>query len=66
MLFLLTILWGLSVLCFVTKDLLVFFMSFEATLVPLYLLVGYYGSRSEKLRAAMYLFVYTLVGSGFL
>lgn len=56
----------LSIVCFFTTDLLVFFMSFEATLVPLYFLVGVFGSRSEKSRAATMLFIYTLVGSSFL
>lgn len=47
-------------------DILHFFLAFEATLVPLFYLVGNHGSRSERIRAAFFLFIFTLVGSIFL
>lgn len=52
--------------CFVTRDLFAFFLSFEAVLVPLFFLVGLHGSRAERIKAAFFLFVFTLVGSTFL
>jgi NADH:ubiquinone oxidoreductase subunit 4 (subunit M) len=34
--------------------------------VPLFFMVGLHGSRAERIRAAFFLFVFTLVGSTFL
>ena len=36
---------------------------FEGILIPMFLLIGIFGSRSEKIKATYYLFFYTLVGS---
>jgi proton-translocating NADH-quinone oxidoreductase chain M len=44
-------------------DLLLFYIFFEAILIPMYLLVGVWGSRERKVRAAYLLFFYTLIGS---
>lgn len=52
--------------CFITRDLFAFFLSFEAVLVPLFFLIGLHGSRAERIKAAFFLFVFTLVGSAFL
>ncbi len=43
-------------------DLLLFYVFFEAMLVPMYLLIGVWGS-TERQAAAMKFFLYTLVGS---
>ena len=51
--------------CFLVLDILLFYISFESTLPPLFLLIGLYGS-SNKVRASFYLFLYTLLGSLFL
>jgi len=48
---------------FSTLDILIFYILFEATLVPMFLLIGVWGSREEKVKAAFYFFFYTLVGS---
>src|ERR1700748_2208240 len=45
--------------------LLLFYVFFESTLIPLFLLIGIYGSE-DKVRASFYLFLYTLAGSLFL
>ena len=50
-------------LVFSVLDLLLFYIFFEAILIPMYLIVGVFGSRSRKIRAAYLLFFYTLVGS---
>ena len=50
----------LGTLCAV--DALVFYVFFEAMLVPMYLLIGVWGSE-ERQMAAMKFFLYTLVGS---
>lgn len=48
---------------FTTSDLLLFYILFESSLIPLFLLIGIWGSREEKVKAAFYFFFYTLIGS---
>lgn len=50
-------------LVFTAQDLLFFYISFEAILIPMFLIVGVWGSRARKIRAAYLLFFYTLTGS---
>lgn len=51
---------------FTVLDLLLFYIFFEAALVPLFLIVGIWGSSSTRVRAALLLFLYTLAGSLFM
>jgi len=44
-------------------DLLLFYIFFESVLIPMYLIVGVWGSRERKIRAAFFFFLYTLLGS---
>jgi proton-translocating NADH-quinone oxidoreductase chain M len=53
-------------LIFSSLDLLVFYVFFEAVLVPMSLLIGLWGSRERKVRAFYLFFFYTLVGSLFM
>ncbi|CAH7685366.1 various chains-domain-containing protein [Phakopsora pachyrhizi] len=53
---------GFIILVFISLDLIIFYVSFEAVLVPLTLLVGIYGGR-RRINAAYLLFLYTLFGS---
>lgn len=56
---------GLSAGCygvFLAQDLLVFFLCFEAVLIPMYFLIGLYGAEDRR-RAAFKFFLYTVVGS---
>lgn len=48
---------------FTVMDILGFYILFEGVLIPMYIIIGVYGSRSEKVGAAMYFFFYTLIGS---
>jgi len=50
---------------FLTNNILYFFISFEAALIPLFLIVGGWGSRPAKQKAAYYLFFYTFLSSLF-
>ena len=50
-------------LAFLSTDLLIFFIFFESTLIPMFILIGVWGSRDRKIKAAFYLFIYTLFGS---
>ena len=62
---LLFIQWGL--LCaFSVLDLLGFFIFFEATLVPIFLIILRGGSRERKARASFLIALYTLLGSIFM
>lgn len=56
----------LSNLVFIVLDILLFYISFEAILIPMYLLIGFYGSRNRKMDAQYLFFLYTLFGSLFL
>ena len=47
---------------FVATDIIFFYLCFEFTLVPLYILIGVFGS-SDRLRAAKIFFLYTFSGS---
>ena len=53
----------LLVLVFTVQDLLLFYVTFEAILIPMFLIVGVWGSRDRKIHAAYQFFLYTLVGS---
>lgn len=48
---------------FSVLDLFLFYVFFEAILVPMYLLIGIWGSRERKVRAVYLFFFYTLCGS---
>jgi len=48
---------------FLATDVLTFYIFFEAVLIPMFLIIGLYGSRVRKIRAAYFFFRYTLVGS---
>jgi NADH-ubiquinone oxidoreductase chain 4 len=50
---------------FLVLDIFLFYIFFESTLIPLFLLIGLFGS-DNKVRASLYLFLYTLLGSLFL
>jgi NADH-quinone oxidoreductase subunit M len=50
---------------FVALDLLLFFLFFEALLVPMYLLIGGWGGR-RRIYAAIKFFLFTMAGSAFL
>nr|QXT43861.1 NADH dehydrogenase subunit 4 [Craspedacusta sowerbii] len=51
---------------FTTVDILMFYVLFEGILIPMFIIIGVWGSREEKVRAAFYFFFYTLVGSLFM
>lgn len=48
---------------FLVTDVLWFYLSFEAVLIPMYRRIGTWGSRSRKVRAGYFFFRYTLIGS---
>lgn len=54
---------ALLICVFISLDLIAFYVSFEAVLIPLYLLVGSHGATDSRLKASMLLFLYTLGGS---
>jgi len=48
---------------FCVVDLLFFYVFLESVLIPMFLIIGIWGSRDRKILAAYYFFIYTLVGS---
>lgn len=63
-----TIVSSLWLLCnvFSSSDLFFFYMFFEGILIPMFLLISIWGSRSRKIYAAYQFFLYTLIGSLFI
>lgn len=57
------ILESLLLVVFCVRDLLVFYIFFEAVLIPMFLLIGLFGSQPRNMRAAYKMFLYTLAGS---
>ena len=51
----------ISVFC--VLDVLLFYVFFESVLIPMFLIIGIWGSRERKIRAAYFFFLYTLLGS---
>jgi len=60
------ILEGFVLLVFSVLDILGFYICFESVLIPIFLIIGIWGSRERKVRAAYIFFLYTLFGSIFL
>lgn len=48
---------------FCCLDILIFYILFEATLIPMFIIIGVFGSRERKIRASYLLFLYTLLSS---
>lgn len=48
---------------FCTTNVLLFYVLFEAVLIPVFLLIILWGSRSRKILASYYFFLYTFIGS---
>jgi NADH:ubiquinone oxidoreductase subunit 4 (subunit M) len=57
---------SLLLVAFATLDLVTFYAFFEGTVMPMFLIIGIWGSRSRRIHAAFYLLYYTLVGSTFM
>lgn len=53
----------LLVMVFSVLDLLLFYILFETILLPMFFVIGLWGARQRKIRAAYLFFLYTLVGS---
>jgi NADH-ubiquinone oxidoreductase chain 4 len=63
---LLLVLEALLVAVFAVRDIILFYVFFEAVLIPLFVMVGVWGSGPARVRAAFLLFLYTLLGSLFM
>ena len=51
------------IIVFTTLDLIVFYIFFESILIPMFLIIGIWGSRKRKIRSNYMFFLYTLFGS---
>lgn len=51
---------------FLSLDLVFFYIFFEAVLIPMFLIIGLWGSRERKIHAAFQFFLYTFLGSVFM
>lgn len=48
---------------FLTREFIVFYIFFEAILIPMFFMIGLFGSRNRKIHASYLFFVYTFIGS---
>lgn len=48
---------------FIVLDVFLFYIFFEIILIPMFLIILFWGSRSRKIKAAYYFFFFTLIGS---
>jgi len=53
----------LLIAVFCVLDLVLFYVLFESVLIPMFLVIGVWGSRERKIRAGYLFFLYTLTGS---
>ncbi len=56
----------LLIAVFIVLDLMLFYIFFEAVLIPMFLVVGMWGGSRNRIRASFLLFLYTLAGSLFM
>jgi len=54
------------IVIFSSLDLIIFYVFFESILIPMFIVIGIWGSRTRKLKAAYLFFLYTLFGSLFM
>lgn len=54
------------IISFIVLDLFFFYVFFESVLIPMFIIIGFWGARSRKIKAAYYFFLYTLFGSLFM
>nr|YP_009509536.1 NADH dehydrogenase subunit 4 [Rhizomys sumatrensis]ATX68220.1 NADH dehydrogenase subunit 4 [Rhizomys sumatrensis] len=59
----LILLQNLLVLTFSTTDMMLFYILFEATLIPTLIIITRWGNQTERLNAGLYFLFYTLIGS---
>lgn len=50
-------------LVFTSLDFFIFYILFESILIPMFILIGIFGSRQRKTHASYLLFFYTFIGS---
>lgn len=60
------VLESLMIAVFCMLDLLLFYVFFESVLIPMFIIIGVWGSRQRKIQAAYQFFLYTLLGSVFM
>jgi NADH:ubiquinone oxidoreductase subunit 4 (subunit M) len=65
-LFYLYLIYTFLTFSFCLTNLLFFFVFFESVLIPMFIIIGVWGTRERKIKAAYYFFFYTLFGSFFL
>nr|YP_009000564.1 NADH dehydrogenase subunit 4 [Hyperolius marmoratus]BAO42919.1 NADH dehydrogenase subunit 4 [Hyperolius marmoratus] len=58
-----TFLQLMTLLAFTTSDLLLFFIYFEASLIPTIIIITRWGTQQQRLEAGMYFAFYTLIGA---
>jgi len=58
-----SIILTLLISCFYVQDYFIFYILFEASIIPIIFLILGWGYQPEKFRASVYIFIYTIFGS---
>ena len=53
----------LLIILFSLLEIISFYILFEVILIPIFIIIGIWGSRKQKIQASFYFFLYTLAGS---
>lgn len=53
----------LLIILFSLLEIISFYILFEVILIPIFIMIGVWGSRKQKIQASFYFFLYTLAGS---
>lgn len=56
----------LLILTFSSLNVLLFYVFFESVLIPMFFIIGIWGSRKRRIRASFFLLMYTILGSVFM
>ena len=50
---------GILIIMLITKDILIFYTMYELILIPMYIMIIRYGSKTKKIEAGYKLIIYT-------
>jgi formate hydrogenlyase subunit 3/multisubunit Na+/H+ antiporter MnhD subunit len=48
---------------FTTENIIIFFIAFEFSVIPIFFMIGFFGKRSQKFKAINYIFFFTIISA---
>lgn len=61
--FLINLLNFILFLFFTSENILIFFIAFEFSVIPIFFMIGFFGKRSQKFKAMNYIFFFTIISA---